>query len=105
MLVFTGKLGFSENVEVWAQYPPIRLFTAKFRPVDAYCLHVVCYTIRGDSMQQGKTGWTHYNMAYHLVWIPKYRRKVLTGDVQVETKRLIAECCERNGMTPGSARP
>ena len=38
-------------------------------------------------------------VAYHLVWIPKYRRRVLVGDVQVETKRLIAECCERQGLT------
>jgi len=50
-------------------------------------------------MQSGKTRWTHYSIAYHLVWIPKYRRKVLTGEVQVETRRLIAECCERNGLT------
>jgi putative transposase len=50
-------------------------------------------------MQVGKTRYTHYTIAYHLVWIPKYRRKVLTGDVQVETKRLIAECCERHGLT------
>jgi putative transposase len=33
------------------------------------------------------------------VWIPKYRRKILTGDVQAETKRLITECCERQGLT------
>ena len=46
----------------------------------------------------GKTRYTHYSIAYHLVWIPKYRRRILTGDVQVETKRLIAECCEKQGL-------
>ena len=51
------------------------------------------------SLQAGKTRYTHYSLAYHLVWIPKYRRRVLTGEVQKETKRLIAECCERQGMT------
>lgn len=50
------------------------------------------------SLQVGKTRYTHYSLAYHLVWIPKYRR-ILTGEVQVETKRLITECCERQGMT------
>lgn len=30
------------------------------------------------------------------MWIPKYRRKVLVGEVEVETKRLIQECCERH---------
>jgi putative transposase len=50
------------------------------------------------SLQVGKTRYTHYSIAYHLVWIPKYRRRILTGDVQVETKRLIAECCEKQGL-------
>lgn len=47
----------------------------------------------------GKTRHTHYTIAYHLVWIPKYRRRVLTGEVQKETRRLIAHCCEQHGVT------
>jgi len=47
----------------------------------------------------GKTRSTHSSIAYHLVWIPKYRRRVLTGEVQVETKRLITECCQKHGLT------
>jgi putative transposase len=50
-------------------------------------------------LQVGKTRYTHYSIAYHLVWLPKYRRRILTGDVQKETKRLIAQCCERQGLT------
>ncbi len=42
-------------------------------------------------MQSGNTRWTHYNIAYHFVWIPKYRRRILTGAVQMKTKRLIQE--------------
>ena len=49
-------------------------------------------------MQEGKTRWTHYSIAYHFVWIPKYRRKILTGEVQKATKELLAECCERYGL-------
>lgn len=52
-----------------------------------------------DGLQAGKTRWTHYRTGYHLVWIPKHRRKVLTGDVAESTKLLIAEACERNGLT------
>jgi REP-associated tyrosine transposase len=51
------------------------------------------------SLQVGKTRWTHYMIGYHLVWIPKYRRKILTGEVEAETKRLITECCDRHGLT------
>jgi len=49
-------------------------------------------------LQTGKTRWSHYNLAYHLVWIPKYRRKILTGEVIKETKRLIHECAEKHEL-------
>jgi putative transposase len=51
------------------------------------------------SLQVGKTRYTHYSIAYHLVWIPTYRRRVLVGEVQAETKRLIAEWCAWQGLT------
>jgi len=50
-------------------------------------------------LYMGKTRYTHYTIANHLVWIPKYRRKILTGEVQAETNRLLTECCERHGLT------
>ena len=50
-------------------------------------------------MQTGKTRWAQYTIAYHLVWIPKYRRKILTSEVEKATKELIAECCERHELT------
>lgn len=49
-------------------------------------------------LQEGKTRYTHYSIAYHLVWIPKYRRKILVGDVEAETKKLIEECCQRHQL-------
>ena len=36
---------------------------------------------------------TVYRLAYHFVWIPRYRRKVLTGDVAQRLKELIREIC------------
>ncbi len=30
-----------------------------------------------------------YSCKYHVVWCPKYRRKVLTGNVEVRLKELI----------------
>jgi putative transposase len=52
-----------------------------------------------SGLHMGKTRYAHFSIAYHLVWIPKYRRRILTGEVQQETTRLIAECCERQGLT------
>jgi putative transposase len=35
-----------------------------------------------------------YSCKYHVVWCPKYRRKVLVGDVEVRLKQIVAEVCE-----------
>ena len=34
-----------------------------------------------------------YSCKYHVVWCPKYRRKVLTGKVETRLKELIYETC------------
>ena len=52
-----------------------------------------------DTLQAAKTRWTHYNIAYHFVWIPKYRRRILLGDVQKATKEAIQVCCDTHGFT------
>jgi putative transposase len=38
--------------------------------------------------------WTHsnkaiYNLGYHLIWCPKYRRKILIGDIEIRLKELL----------------
>ena len=38
--------------------------------------------------------WTHsnsavFNIGYHLIWCPKYRRKVLVGNVEARLKELL----------------
>ncbi len=40
-----------------------------------------------------------YNIGYHIVWSTKYRRKVLTGDVEYACKNLFAEIAEANDFT------
>jgi putative transposase len=40
--------------------------------------------------------WIHsntsvFNIGYHLIWCPKYRRKVLVGDVEIRLKELLYE--------------
>jgi putative transposase len=34
-----------------------------------------------------------YRCAYHVIWCPKYRRPVLTGDVDARLKQIIREVC------------
>jgi len=37
-----------------------------------------------------------YSNKYHVVWCPKYRRKVLVGDVEIRLKEIIQDVC--NGL-------
>ncbi|AHM56226.1 transposase-like protein [Peptoclostridium acidaminophilum DSM 3953] len=34
-----------------------------------------------------------YSCKYHVVWCPKYRRKVLVGEVETRLKKLIQDIC------------
>lgn len=47
-------------------------------------------------MQLRKTRWSLYNLNYHFVWIPKYRRKVLVEDVKEELEKLIFEISKKH---------
>lgn len=35
---------------------------------------------------------------YHLVWITKYRYKVLSGDVRFRVREIIRQVCAENGV-------
>jgi putative transposase len=39
---------------------------------------------------------TKHRLQVHLVWIPKYRKRVLRGKVAIRLKRLLYEACEVN---------
>jgi putative transposase len=39
-----------------------------------------------------------HNINYHLVWIPKYRKTVLTGDVKVVLENIIRGQCKDLGL-------
>ena len=38
-----------------------------------------------------------YRLGYHLVWCPKYRKRVLFGQVETRLKELIRERCAERG--------
>ena len=38
-----------------------------------------------------------YRCAFHVVWCPKYRRPVITGDVDDRLKQLVADVCVERG--------
>ena len=38
-----------------------------------------------------------YSCKYHVIWCPKYRRKVLEPPIDARLKQIIAEVCEETG--------
>lgn len=50
---------------------------------------------------------TKHRLRYHLVWVPKYRRRVLEGPVAVRLTALLRQACEINrwGLHELSVQP
>jgi len=48
-------------------------------------------------MRTKKTRHAVYNINYHLVWCPKYRKKILVGDVKKLVEKTIKEICLERG--------
>ena len=40
-----------------------------------------------------------FNIGYHLIWCPKYRRRVLVGDVESRLKEFLYEKVEEIGVS------
>ena len=47
-------------------------------------------------MQYNKGKHTTFYHRYHLVWITKYRYKVLAGDVRLRVREIIRQVCAEN---------
>jgi len=45
----------------------------------------------GNEIQYKSNNNIVYSCKYHILWCPKYRRKVLVGDVEVRLKEIIEE--------------
>ena len=56
-------------------------------------------------MQKGAH--TQYDIQYHIVWITKYRRKILTGKIASRLKVLLMQGCSARGLPviKGSIQP
>ena len=39
---------------------------------------------------------SRYRLQYHLVWIPKYRKRVMIGDVASSVRKLFYDCAQMN---------
>ena len=42
---------------------------------------------------------SRYNCTYHIVFIPKYRRKIMFGNLRREVGEAISKVCKMEGVT------
>ncbi len=40
-----------------------------------------------------------FDIKYHVIWVTKYRYKVLNGPIAYRTRELIRQGCEARGIT------
>jgi putative transposase len=51
-------------------------------------------------MQNYKSGsHTRYDLKYHIVWITKYRKPIMTGQVAERLRDLVRQICPANDVT------
>ena len=49
-------------------------------------------------MESNKLAHTVWECKYHLVWIPKCRRKVIYGKLRIDIGRILRKLCEYKGI-------
>jgi len=52
-----------------------------------------------ESMDNLSLTHSRYNCTYHIVFIPKYRRKVMFGNLRREVGEAIGKVCKLEGVT------
>jgi len=55
---------------------------------------------RGDNMPEeySKSGHAAFDIKYHIIWVTKYRYRVLRGEVAFRLRELIRQGCEARGI-------
>jgi putative transposase len=51
------------------------------------------------SEEYTKTSHAVYEIKYHIIWVTKYRYKILGGSMSVRLRELIRQGCEARGIT------
>lgn len=49
-------------------------------------------------MDDNSLSHSRYNCTYHIVFIPKYRRKIMYGTVRLEMAKILKKLCEMEGI-------
>lgn len=67
---------------------------ALYTDKNSYMLYTICMS---DNYIHART--CVYNVHYHIVWCVKYRRKVLTPEIETSLQELLKSIGEENGFS------
>ena len=67
---------------------------ALYTDINSYMLYTICMS---DNYIHART--CVYNVHYHIVWCVKYRRKVLTPEIETSLQELLKAVGEENGFS------
>jgi putative transposase len=62
-----------------------------------YVWHIHNIKVGTDSRYSKNAG-AVFSLKYHIVWCPKYRKKVLVGDVEIRTKNVLYATAAQYGV-------
>lgn len=48
--------------------------------------------------EYSKSGHVAYDIKYHIIWVTKYRYRLLKGEIALRLRELIRQGCEARGM-------
>ena len=60
--------------------------------------HQVRNIAKGDLKMSNKLSHSKWECKYHIIWIPKYRRKVIYGKLRKEIGIILRRLCEYKGI-------
>ncbi|PYX56924.1 MAG: hypothetical protein DMG76_13455, partial [Acidobacteria bacterium] len=52
----------------------------------------------GTDSRYSKNAGAVFSLKYHIVWCPKYRKKVLVGDVEIRLKNVLYATAAQYGV-------
>ena len=60
-------------------------------------MYTICMSIHETRYTYGRT--CVYNLNYHIVWCVKYRKKVLSPEIEAYLKQVLSEIAQENGFS------
>ena len=81
---------------------PFSIFLSNFHTVQKFCPHLPLLIKQkhsgGEIMRYSSSSHTRFYYRFHVVWVTKYRYKVLQGAMRERICQIIIQICDKMGV-------